>query len=173
MITYAALHKTETEESLKKLQASPKGIFFSPQPYIDFEAKISDDTWSELQLVAIHNGRVQGYLKASINRLCQTVWNICICKFCDGHELEFAADLTKIMHFLQQHFRTIRWSTIVGSPTEAIYEKLALQLGGGCVARFTNYNRLRDGRLADARWFEIPGSADPDGLTVLPCSFND
>lgn len=172
MITYAFLHKEEVQKKLTALVASPAGKFYFPNPCID-EQKIDDSTWAKLQLVAVYDGKVQGFFSAAIDRHTLNVTQIAMAKFTEDHEIEMATVVARCFRFLRVHFRNIQWSGSVGSPTEEIYRRIAIEHGGREIGRFTAANKLRDGRLVDGVWFEVPAqSGEPDGLTELPEEFS-
>lgn len=167
MIDYAMSHKDELEKLLARFECTEEAVYFSPYSYIG-QTKVEGDTWHKLQLVAIHNGAIQGYCGLGINRATLSIDSIGACKFCQGRELEFAADLSRIFEFLRQHFRHIRWSVVAGCPTQPIYERITSQFDGRIAGRFTQDCKLRDGRLCDLIWHEVPGTATPDASTMIP-----
>ncbi len=170
MITYALLKKEETQNKLAAFEATAAAKYFAPFPFYQ-PTTLTDNTWSNLQLIAVHAGEVQGYMSATIDRNTQAIVGVGVVKFCEGHEEQFAADMAAIFEFLRAHFRSVRWSCVEGAPTEAIYRKIAANHGGGVVGTFAAAYRLPTGELARQLWFEVPGDCDPDGLTLLPTSF--
>lgn len=148
--------------------ASPQAMYYQPACYVGFEPKLAEDTWHKLELIAVHGGAVKGFMSASIRRETQSIDQIGVVKFCEGHDLEFAADMSKIFGFLRSHFRWLRWSVAAGAPTEAFYHRLVQDQGGEIAGRFKEDFRLRDGRLVDATWFQVSGCFGPDCSTMLP-----
>lgn len=167
MLDYALAHKDELQKLLANFDCTNDAMYFSPWSYVG-STKIEEDTWGKLQLVAIHNGDIKGYCSLGIARGTLSVDSVAVCKFCDGHEEEFAADMARIFGFLREHFRHIRWSVVAGAPTQAFYERLVANFGGRIVGRFTQDCKLRDGRLCDMIWHEVPGTLEPDGSTMIP-----
>lgn len=60
------------------------------------------------------------------------------------------------------------WTSSAGSPTTRFYDRVAIDQGGRSVGVQSQAYRLRDGRLVDVWLYEIPGNANPDGVTMLP-----
>lgn len=170
MIDYALAHKDELSKLLARFNCSPDAIYSQPYIFID-TTEIVENTWHKLQLVAIHAGQIKGFMSASIARETLCIEQVAVCKFCDGHELELAADIARIFKFLQQHFRWLRWSVISGAPTEPVYARICREFGGAIVGRYSESARLRDGRLADTIYFQVRGTERPDGVTMIPEEF--
>lgn len=170
-ITYALSRKDETLKALTEFLSKRDAIYFAPWSFLEV-TKIEDDTWGQLQLVAIHGGAIKGYLKANIDRGPLNISNLSVCKFRDGHEEEFAADLARIIEFLRSHFRRIHWSVIAGAPTEPVWRRVCETFGGREVGRFNQNSRLRNGELADSIWFEVDGTDAPDGVTMIPAEWS-
>ena len=167
MIQYALTRKTETEEKLKRFSVSSEAKWFHPSIYL-YTLELSKDTWASLELIAVHNGSVQGFMKARIDREVTSITQLALCKFHTGNELQLATDISTVFSFLRTHFRTIRWSCVSGSPLTKMYEKIAADQGGTFIGGFINSVRLMDGSLADEFWFEVPGNTNPDGITYNP-----
>lgn len=165
MITHAQLYKSEVEKKLAEFETSLAALYFAPRQFFD-PITVSESSWSKIQLVSVHNGKVMGYFSATIDRFTQSIDQIAMVKFCEGHELEMAADIAEIFGWLKRHFRHIRWTTSKGSTTEAFYHRVVKDQGGYVIGVIPEANLLRDGRIVDSVYFTVPGTRTPDGISV-------
>jgi hypothetical protein len=172
MITYAMSRKEEVDKLLLEAYLDrERSKWWAVESYLS-PPKVQESSWVYAQLISVHGGSIKGYLSASLDRDAMIVTSLSIVKFCDGHELDFAADLSRILKWLQQHWAAIHWPAVEGSPLVDIYEQLA-QLGGGSMTGLSPRRvKLRDGRLVGFHRYYIPGTDNPDGLIHLPAEFD-
>jgi hypothetical protein len=168
MITYALARKEQVEKLLLEAHLDPeRSKYWALASYLT-APKLEETSWHAIELIAVHGGDVKGYLKAGLDRDSQVVSNLSIVKFCDGHELEFAADLSRILKWLQQHWLAIHWTAADESPYVATYEQLA-RFGGGSRTGFSPTRiKLRDGRLVGLHRYCIPGHGSDGGIALPP-----
>lgn len=117
---------------------------------------MKDDSWARLQFVSLaRDGRVIGYINASIDREANNITQLGIISFEPGNLC--ARDIRAFAKglFLKFRFNKVCFSAIVGSPVARTYDRLAANYGGRVVGVWRDETRLWDGLLYDVKLYEI------------------
>lgn len=118
--------------------------------------EVAADDWSQVQRVSVEDGRVVGFLEATVDRETRGVSNLSVVNFEPGN-VTFAMDLRRFMLGLVAEFVVVRWSCVSGSPNEELWGRAAEAMGGRRVGMAQRYHRMPGGELADAVFFEVLG----------------
>lgn len=120
---------------------------FDPEFYVPV------DDWGKLSLVSVDSHGKLGYICASIDRDLDEVDGLTIANYgCD--KTEFGKDLILCFKLLQQRFRAIRWTVVIGNPVEPMYDKFCQRMGGRIVGIKMQACRLANGSYADVKQYE-------------------
>lgn len=136
MLEHASLYKEEIQRLyLKNINKEKyKKAFYTS--YIS-NLEIASNDWNDVQRASIEDGKVIGYLGASISRVHGMVTELALMNFTENHTETFSKDTKEFFIFLFKKFRKIKWSCAEGNivPLKH-YRALCKRLGGREVGTF-------------------------------------
>jgi len=165
MLAPAALYKDEITAALVDARKEWKRVRYlnisSDSAWISTPP---DNDWNRIARVSVHDGKVIGRISASICRDTLTVTEIGAISFVPGDK-RYILDLIAFVDELRLRFSYLRFTCIVGNDRALrVWRPLVQQYGGREIGIMHSYARSAvDGKLLDARMFEIPGGPAPSG----------
>lgn len=133
---------------------SPRGRWLTITSY-RHQLTIDDTEWIRMQRAVICDGRIVGYLGASIDRDVRRVDQLVAANFIGGHT-GFALALRAFVRELRSSFEVLHWSAVADAPSAAMYRR-ATRYGVRVVGVQRRAVRLTDGSLHDLELYEILG----------------
>ena len=107
-------------------------------------------------MVTIYDGKIIGFLSADVDRATIRISNLFALNFTDDSE-QFAACMAIMFKRWINEFTSICWTTIVGSMTEKVFDKIAEEFGGRIVGvkHRTGINLANE--ICDVKMYQVPG----------------
>jgi len=128
----------------------------SSSGFVEWDLGLKDDSWNQLEVVAMLEEKIVGFMRANYCRPTACVSNLYILNFTDNAE-EFAACMALMFKKLIKENASVNWTCIVGSSTEKIYDKICKEFGGNIVGiqKGTAINLSKE--IRDLKMYQVPG----------------
>lgn len=158
MLEMAYLHKDELERILPKYKCSSEYLYFGTGGYLDLVPKVADSTWSEIYYASLCNGKIVGYLGASVARAPNVVESLSLMAFTKASRT-LMSDVVAFIDILHtQGFHSCSFTAVEGGPGIKLYRHAMRshpELGIREVGTFYGVARGPDGKNRDNTAFQI------------------
>lgn len=153
MLDYAIKYETELKEAYMKVIGTDR-LKYAQSNFIEFSLDIRQDTWEKIQMVSMYDGKLNGYLSATIDRPTNSVSSIVIISF-ENNSFIFGKDIHSFFRNLLKNFYKINFSVYIGNKVESAYDRLVERAGGRVVGIYKKDVRLVTGEIVDRKVYEI------------------
>jgi hypothetical protein len=159
MLEYAKKYEEELRKIFFDVAFDPFYNFYQYAVYREI-FELPKDTWSGNHFVSVFQGAVIGYIGYSIKRAENQVTCLNAAHFggeTAKNKFIFGKDLMTALKdvFEKFGFNKISFTVVIGNSIEKTYDKLVRIYGGRIVGIFRQDVRLIDGKLYDAKYYEI------------------
>lgn len=126
--------------------------YYNPRTYVDFDLKLSTDTWNCEEYAIVDETEIIGFICITKDNVQRKISNISICSF--GNKNIFPTVYKKIKQLITL-YRKIEFDVVVGNPVEKIYDYYVEKMGGRIVGVHEQFYILSDGKYYDRKSYEI------------------
>jgi len=157
LLKLAHTYKDKLQAKYSEVVFQEKYKFYNCSSYWDYEVKIADDSWNNIQFVSVdEKDNIRGYLVAHISRASDKVSGLGIINFYDTNII-FSKDLYQFLKDLFEKFnlRKVEFTVVVGNPIEKMYDKYIEKYGGRIIGVSKEDSKLQDGKYYDLKYYEI------------------
>ena len=156
MLKHAYLYKEKVQKLLIMNIVSERCKYYQLGGYIRFETEIDDNNWYKEQFVSIdENDKIMGYFCAYIDRPINNVSQIGAMSFPDCDKSIWRLDKYEFFNLMLKNHNKIKFSTLVGSNGEKMWDELVERFNGRIVGIFKNDEMNVEGKIFDHKWYEI------------------
>lgn len=124
---------------------------------VNYKLDIVDSSWAYVQMVSLDpNNNIIGYMSATISNDQTSVGSLSIISYnLIPNNIFYRDVITFIKNLFDRGYRKIKFSSVVGSPANAINTKLIQLYNGRQVGIYLNDKKLIDGKYYDYEAYEI------------------
>ena len=155
----AILYQEELKAKYIKFQTSNKSLYYNLSNYVNYELTIEQSTWSKEQYAITDYNYVVGYLCFFIDNTEKIITNIALVMFSEDSmrsAIVYKNIENKIHEYFNNGFIKIKFSSVVGSISEKINDKIITRFKHSkIVGIFENDCLLKNNRYADVKYYEI------------------
>jgi len=159
MLKYAYLYKEKIQKLLTMNVVTDRCKYYQLGGYVRFETEIDDNNYYKDQYVSIDaNNNIMGYLCAYIDRPINNVSQIAAMSFPDWNNCNksiWIEDKHEFFRLMLEKHNKIKFSTLVGSNGEKMWDALVEKMNGRIVGIFKNDEMNTEGKIFDQKWYEI------------------
>lgn len=160
MLKPAGIYREQLEPLCVEAWEDERNKFFFYGSYFQMPSS-AWDTWGAFSYCSVGpDGKVIGYFGVGVDRVLRTVDSLNAINFRTDAESQmiFARDLIAVFRKLFKEFRyhRVRFACVCGNPVEEKYKRIIDRIGGKFVGTFHYDVMLRDGRIYDTNFYEIP-----------------
>ena len=114
MLEIAYVNKDELQKKFLSIAFVDRYKYYVYNSYIDYTLDIKDSSWEALEFVSKKDGKIIGYLKATINRPLNYVDSLRVINFGDK-DIEFSRDFRQFLIdiFEKYDFRKINFCVAI------------------------------------------------------------
>lgn len=156
MLELAYHNREELKSKFIDIAFNEKYKYWDSSTYIDYEPEVAKSSYEKIQYVSKQNGKIIGYLSASVNVVCGYISNLSVVNFYDKN-IEFSKDFYKFLTdlFIKFKFYKVGFLVVIGNPAERMYDRFIKKYDGRVIGTFVKDTKLWTGEYCDTKCYEI------------------
>ena len=158
MLDYAYFHQVKLKQTWAKVAMDPRFKFIAPGSYTNLDFDLKFNSFSRLQLVSLSDkGEIIGYIDAAVDREAYYAYGLWTINMPEQPNDTFTNDIAEFLRrlFLTWNFQKLKFSVVVGDPSEIMYDELVPKYNGKVIGVHQRDIRLPDGKLYDMKLYEF------------------
>lgn len=153
-IDFANNHLDEVNRMLQKTAIDLKYKYYNINRLADIQLSAHEDTWSNINIVSINEGKVVGLIKVKFSNPYKSAE---LSIMSTGDYIFFITDVSEVIRMLFGVYKTPRISfmVLIGNPVENFYDKMIVNLNGRIWGHSKKSALAMDGEICDMKHYEI------------------
>lgn len=156
MLDFAIKYEQQVQALLLDTAYNEKYKYMRFSSWVD-KWKPAENTWEMHEFVSVHNGKILGFMRYSIDRDANIAYGVQIASFTDQPSIIFGRDLERFLRDVFEKFkiRKLKFSVAIGNPIERSYDRWIEKYDGRIVGIQRQNDKLFDGTYVDVKMYEV------------------